>query len=44
MVNDCDFPRHSDFKRLFEDGRRRQRRIAAAFCLTQADTMLINAA
>jgi hypothetical protein len=42
LVNDCDFPRHSDFKRVFEDLSRRRSRNPAAFGLTVKDTMLIN--
>ena len=41
MVNDCSFPRHSDFKRQFEVGGGGGGRIVAAISLTGADTMLI---
>jgi hypothetical protein len=44
LVNDCDFARRFDFKRVFEDALSLESRIAAAFGLTQADTMLINPA
>jgi hypothetical protein len=40
LVNDCDFARDSDFKHAFEDLLSMARRIAAAFGLTQTDTML----
>jgi hypothetical protein len=42
LVNNCDFARHYDFKRSFEDLRRAQSRNLAAFYLTPTDTMLIN--
>jgi hypothetical protein len=41
MVNDCSFPRYSDFKRWFEVGASAGGRIVAAISLTDADTMLI---
>jgi len=44
MVNDCEFPRRCDFKRLFEDLITMRRRKAAAFGLTGVDTMRITAA
>jgi hypothetical protein len=42
LVNNCDFARHYDFKRSFEDLRRAQSRNLAAFYLTPTNTMLIN--
>jgi hypothetical protein len=42
LVNNCDFARHYDFKRVFEDLARVQSRNLAAFYLTRTDTMLIN--
>jgi hypothetical protein len=44
LVNDCDLPRHSDFKRQFEVGGGRLGRNPAAFGLTQTAAMLINSA
>jgi hypothetical protein len=40
LVNTCDFACGIDFKRVFEDSPGLQSRIAAAFGLTQTDTML----
>jgi hypothetical protein len=41
MVNNCDFPRRFDFKRLFEEVAVARSPIAAAIGLTHPDTMLI---
>jgi hypothetical protein len=43
-VNDCDFPRRIDFKRMFEVLSVKRSLIPAAIGLTGADTMLIKRA
>jgi hypothetical protein len=44
LVNDRGLPRHSDFKRLFEDDGTPGSPNPAALCLTQTAAMLINSA